>query len=222
MVYSNIYGTDNISFLTKSQSARAASLIHHILAFRRKILRQELKPILVQDLVPLCSWQYERMFNTTRIPGIEGDKLVHFDDSSHIVVMHKGCYYKMTIYNNGRLLKPLELKHQLDQILNFSDKCEHSEQYLASLTAWDRAKWAETRDKFFSKGVNRASLECIERAAITFNLHDGLYDMDLDNDEKMKVYSQQCLYGKIYDIWFDKSFHLACGTNGVVRIVKLN
>ena len=27
--------------------------------------------LLVNNTVPLCSWQYERQFNTTRIPGIE-------------------------------------------------------------------------------------------------------------------------------------------------------
>ena len=35
------------------------------------IERERLKPLVVLDLVPLCSAQYERVFGTTRIPGVE-------------------------------------------------------------------------------------------------------------------------------------------------------
>lgn len=37
--------------------------------------------IMVQGLVPLCSWQYERIFNTVRVPGIETDRIVHYQVS---------------------------------------------------------------------------------------------------------------------------------------------
>jgi len=30
--------------------------------------------IMLNKTIPLCSWQYERQFNTTRIPGIEKGK----------------------------------------------------------------------------------------------------------------------------------------------------
>lgn len=65
---------------------------------------------MVQGLVPLCSWQYERIFNTVRVPGRETDKIVHYQDSNHIIVLHKGCYYKVTIYYKGRILKPCEIQ----------------------------------------------------------------------------------------------------------------
>lgn len=71
--------------------------------------RQELEPIMVQGIVPLCSWQYERIFNTTRIPGIETDKIQHWNDSNHIVVYHRGRYFKVIIYK-GRILKPCEIQ----------------------------------------------------------------------------------------------------------------
>lgn len=79
MVNSNFYGIDAL-FLksSKIQSARAASVINLLLTFRRQVERQELEPIMVQGLVPLCSWQYERLFNTVRAPGVESDKIVHY------------------------------------------------------------------------------------------------------------------------------------------------
>lgn len=66
--------------------------------------------ILVQGLVPLCSWQYERVFNTTRVPGKESDKIVHYADSNHIVVYHKGRFFKVLIYHRNRLLNPCEIE----------------------------------------------------------------------------------------------------------------
>ena len=136
MVNSNFYGIDAILFQpTHIQAARAANITYAALLFRRLIYRQELQPVCffpsfffnfsaknlmsllccalqikVQYLVPLCSWQYERLFNTTRIPGIEVDVIKHRDDSDHIVVYHKGRYFKVPVYHRGRLLQPCELE----------------------------------------------------------------------------------------------------------------
>lgn len=111
MVNSNFYGMDAI-YITPSnkQTARAASVINLLLKFRRMVERQELEPILVQGLIPLCSWQYERIFNTSRVPGIKGDRIVHYQDSNHIVVIYKGCYYKVIIYHRGRILRSCEIQ----------------------------------------------------------------------------------------------------------------
>ncbi len=66
--------------------------------------------MLVHRLVPLCSRQYDRIFNTTRLPGEESDRLLHLEDSTHIVVLHRGRYYRMPCYAKGRLLEPAELQ----------------------------------------------------------------------------------------------------------------
>lgn len=111
MVNSNFYGIDAL-FLknTQKQSARAAMIINLLLQFRRLIERQELQPIMAQGLVPLCSWQYERIFNTVRAPGVDSDKIVHYMDSNYIVVIHKGRYFKVIIYYKGRHLRPSEIQ----------------------------------------------------------------------------------------------------------------
>lgn len=133
MINSNFYGIDAIYMETsKVQAARAAHITSLLLIFRRTVERQELQPvrktngissgfglihffllclkIMVQGLVPLCSWQYERTFNTVRVPGEQTDRIVHYKDSNHIVVLHKGCYYKVIIYYKNRLLKPCEIQ----------------------------------------------------------------------------------------------------------------
>lgn len=80
---------------------------------------------MIQNLIPLCSLQYERMFNTTRVPGVESDKLVHYEDSKHIVVYHRGRFFKVMIYHNNRLLKPCEIELYAWIILAITDLYSH-------------------------------------------------------------------------------------------------
>lgn len=57
---------------THIQAARAGNTIHAFLLYRRMVDREELKPIrLLGSTIPLCSAQWERLFNTSRIPGEE-------------------------------------------------------------------------------------------------------------------------------------------------------
>ncbi|XP_032679646.1 carnitine O-palmitoyltransferase 1, liver isoform isoform X1 [Odontomachus brunneus] len=215
MVNSNFYGIDAIlTHPTTVQAARAASAIHSCLQYRRLIERQELEPILVQGLVPLCSWQYERLFNTTRIPGVEVDKIVHYQDTKHIVVYHKGRYFKVLIYYKNRILQACEIEIQIQQILDDQSAPSKGEEKLAALTAGDRTAWAQARQEFFGKGVNKVALDLIEKAAFIVALDDIPYEYDPEHPEKLDNYGRILLHGKGYDRWFDKSFTLCVGNNG--------
>ena len=95
MINSNYYSVDSLAKSpTSNQAARAGNIIHLSFQFRRKLQRQELTPIILQNVVPMCSNQYERFFNTTRVPGLETDTLLHMKDSTYVVVMHKGRYFR--------------------------------------------------------------------------------------------------------------------------------
>ncbi|XP_048265673.1 carnitine O-palmitoyltransferase 1, liver isoform isoform X1 [Bombus terrestris] len=215
MVNSNFYGIDAIlMYPTHVQAARAANVIYSCLQYRRLIERQELEPILIQGLVPLCSWQYERLFNTTRVPGLETDKIVHYQDSKHIVVYHKGKYFKVLIYHKSRILQACEIEMQMQQILDDKSEPSEGEEKLAALTAGERTAWAIAREEFFSKGVNKASLDLIEKAAFVVALDDVPYVYDPEDPDKLDQYGRILLHGKGYDRWFDKSFTLCIGNNG--------
>lgn len=163
---------------------------------------------------------YLRLFNTTRIPGLAGDKVIHYENSNHIAVYHKGHFYKVTVYRKGKLLNAREIQYQLEWIVNSKEVASHAETYLASLTAWNRTKWAEVRDEYFSSGINKNSLEAIESAAFMLILNDEPFDLELVDLSKDRAalhqYAAQCLHGKVYNYWFDKSFNVSLGTNGRV------
>ncbi|XP_006748738.1 carnitine O-palmitoyltransferase 1, liver isoform isoform X1 [Leptonychotes weddellii] len=145
MVNSNYYAMDLLYVLpTQIQAARAGNAIHAILLYRRRLDREEIKPIfLLGSTVPLCSAQWERMFNTSRIPGEETDTIQHIRDSKHIVVFHEGRYFKVWLYHDGRLLTPREIEQQMQRILDDPSEPQPGEAKLAALTAGERcaAPW---------------------------------------------------------------------------------
>ncbi|XP_050683396.1 carnitine O-palmitoyltransferase 1, liver isoform [Leptidea sinapis] len=217
MVNSNFYGTDTLLRPTNVQAARAGTVLHFCLQFRRLIERQELEPRMLQNMVPLCSWQYERLFNTVRVPGVETDKIVHYQDSTHVAVYHRGKYYKVVVYSRGRLLSPPEIQYQIQSILDDKkSKPYPCEERLAALTAGERTHWARVRQLFFNRGHNRTSLHCIERAAFMVCLDDVDYGFDEERPEKLVDYGHILLHGNGHDRWFDKSFNLCFSTSGAV------
>uniref|UniRef100_J3S0G4 carnitine O-palmitoyltransferase n=1 Tax=Crotalus adamanteus TaxID=8729 RepID=J3S0G4_CROAD len=217
MVNSNYFAMDFLYFTpTAVQAARAGNAIHAILLYRRKLDRQQIQPILLMgSTVPLCSAQWERMFNTSRIPGSETDTIQHLKDSKHIAVYHKGRYYKVWLYYDGRLLKPREIEQQMQWILNDKSEPQPGEEKLAALTAGDRVPWAKARQTYFARGKNKQSLDAIEKAAFFVTLDDTAQGYrEEDPVTSMDAYAKALLHGKCYDRWFDKSFNLIVFKNG--------
>lgn len=66
------------------------------------------------------------------------DTIQHVRDSRHIVVFHKGRYFKVWLYHDGRLLRPRELEQQIQRILDDPSEPQAGEAKLAALTAGDR------------------------------------------------------------------------------------
>ncbi|OXB59700.1 hypothetical protein ASZ78_012621, partial [Callipepla squamata] len=217
MVNSNYFAMDFLYLSpTTIQAARAGNVIHAILLYRKKLDRQEIKPILLMgSTVPLCSAQWERMFNTSRIPGEESDTLQHVKDSRHIVVYHKGRYFKVWLYHDGRLLKPREIEQQIQRILDDDSEPQAGEEKLAALTAGDRVPWAKARQAYFSRGKNKQSLDAIEKAAFFVALDDD--EQGYGKEDPMRsldAYAKSLIHGRCYDRWFDKTFTLIVFKNG--------
>ncbi|KOX81081.1 Carnitine O-palmitoyltransferase 1, muscle isoform [Melipona quadrifasciata] len=105
-------------------------------------------------------------------------------------------------------------KLQMQQILDDKSEPSEGEEKLAALTAGERTAWAIAREEFFSKGVNKISLDLIEKAAFIVALDDIPYIYDPENPDKLDQYGRILLHGKGYDRWFDKSFTLCIGSNG--------
>ncbi|KAK0410863.1 hypothetical protein QR680_005367 [Steinernema hermaphroditum] len=216
MVNSNYYGFDTINErYTNNQAARAGNLTYAALLFRRQIERQEVSACSLSPTsrVPFCTMQYERLFNSCRIPGEETDKFKHFDTARHIAVYSKGCWFKMPIHTGKRLLEPAELQAAFQEILDSSGKPAPGEERLAALTAGERTHWALARKKYFSRGFNKSSLRTIEGAAFVVALDHEDACSDPKDTANFDRWAHQILHGNGYNRWFDKSFTFVISKN---------
>ncbi|MCI4393128.1 hypothetical protein PGIGA_G00153870 [Pangasianodon gigas] len=221
MVNSNYYAMDFLYvFPTCHQAARAGNTIHAIMLYRRKLDRAQIKPLFaLANRVPFCSAQWERLYNTSRIPGQERDTIQHVSDSRHIVVYHKGRYFKVSMFYDGRLLLPREIEQQIERILADTSEPQPGEEKLAALTAGNRVPWACARDAYLRQGKNRQSLNAVEKAAFFVTLDDTEQRHDPDNPvESLHSFGKSLLHGKCYDRWFDKSFNLIIYKNGTIGL----
>ncbi|CAL8263478.1 unnamed protein product [Merluccius merluccius] len=219
MVNSNFYVMDLLYVTpTRRQAARAGNTVHAMLQYRRKLERGEHAPLRALGIVPMCSSQMERMFNTTRIPGIETDIVQHLTDRKHLVVYHKGRFFQVWLYTGGRHLLPSELEMQFQRILTDTTEPQPGELKLAALTAGNRVPWARARLRYFSQGVNKASLQAVESSAFFLTLDDEAQGYDPEQTGSLDSYAKSLLHGKCYDRWFDKSFNLISYPNGKMGI----
>ncbi|XP_057185199.1 carnitine O-palmitoyltransferase 1, liver isoform isoform X2 [Triplophysa rosa] len=220
MVNSNYYAMDFLYvFPTHLQAARAGNAIHSLMMYRRKLDRAQIKPLMVLNTIPMCSSQYERMFNTSRVPGVEEDILQHVNESKHIAVYHKGRIYKVWMFYDGRLLLPREIEQQMERILADKSEPQPGEELLPALTAGERVPWAKARSQFFSRGKNKQSLDAVEKAAFFVTLDDSEQRYEPDNPVRsLDSYGKSLLHGKCYDRWFDKSFNLIVYKNGTMGL----
>jgi len=230
MVNSNFYiiaqaqvdGYDETELPTTLQAARAANCVHALFEWRYKLDREDVEPQNAAGIRPICMNQYERLFNTTRVPFKARDYITHYDKQNHIVVFHKNRYFKVMCYDkSGRPLSPAELEDQFQLILTDTTPVQPGEDIVAALTAGSRDKWYNARKDHFYDSVNKAFLREVETAAFMLCLDDEAYDNKLATQEagsELSKLAKSLIHGNCCNRWFDKSFNLVIYKNCVIGI----
>uniref|UniRef100_A0A4W4ER82 Carnitine O-palmitoyltransferase 1, muscle isoform n=1 Tax=Electrophorus electricus TaxID=8005 RepID=A0A4W4ER82_ELEEL len=224
MVNSNFYTMDLLYMIpTHRQAARAGNVVHALLQYRRKLERGEHIPVLTnahRATANTCpSAVCTSVFTRLSVAPIDEKNVQHRTNSwKHLVVYHRGRFFKLWLYYGGRHLLPSELEQQFQCILSDTSEPQPGELKLASLTAGNRVPWAKARQKYFSEGVNKTSLDAIETAAFFLTLDDEAHGYDPDRAESMDLYAKSLLHGKCFDRWFDKSFTLVVYKNGKIGV----
>ncbi|XP_015978002.1 carnitine O-palmitoyltransferase 1, brain isoform isoform X4 [Rousettus aegyptiacus] len=214
MVNSNYYMMDFLYVTpTPVQAARAGNAVHALLLYRHRLDRQEILPTLLMGMRPLCSAQYEKIFNTTRIPGVQKDHIRHLGDSRHVAVFHRGRFFRVGTHSRSGLLPPRALEQQFQRILDDpSPACPH-EEHLAALTAAPRDLWAQVRRSLKTQAED--ALEAVEGAAFFVSLDSEPQGLTREDPAaSLDAYAHALLAGRGHDRWFDKSFTLIVFSNG--------
>lgn len=215
MIGSNYYIMDTIyARICDNQAARAASMINEAFKFKRLVDWESLEPVRLQKTIPWCMKQYERIFDTTRIPGKECDKLVHDEDvQKYVAVCRKGVWYKLYMTTRGadgmmRSLAPHEIELQIEHIIKNADQYPAEEdEAFAAFTGWNRTRWAEAREEFFWDGINKHNLRTIEKASFVMVLE---HRAPKSNQEM----AQSLIHNDGKTLWFDKSFNMVVFPDG--------
>ncbi|XP_044778016.1 carnitine O-palmitoyltransferase 1, brain isoform isoform X4 [Neomonachus schauinslandi] len=194
-------------------AARAGNAVHALLLYRHRLNRQEILPTLLMGMRPLCSAQYEKIFNTTRIPGIPKDHIRHLRDSRHVAVFHRGRFFRVGTHSQSGLLSPRALEQQFQRILDDPSPACPQEEHLAALTAAPRDVWAQVRSSLKIQAED--ALEAVEGAAFFVSLDSEPAGLTREDPAaSLDAYARALLAGRGHDRWFDKSFTLIVFSNG--------
>lgn len=225
---------------TTDQLTRATKLIHAALRFKKSLDAGNLEPDIyhlnpkksdtdsfkrIASLTPSSlSWyvaylykafpldmsQYERLFNSTRIPRPVKDELKTDKSNRQVLVIRNGNFFLFdAIKEDGSLITKDDIHANLSAIKQASNqKSEHS---LAVLTSEKRDTWAAARTHLISNPRNAELLEKLDSALF------GVFLDDKECNDEQDATSM-FLYGDGHSRWFDKSFHMALSSNAKMAI----
>ncbi|XP_045768548.1 carnitine O-palmitoyltransferase 2, mitochondrial [Maniola jurtina] len=158
---------------------------------------------------PLDMSQFTGLFNATRIPMLNKDKILRDPTCNHVVVQKNGNFYVFDVLDmDGNLLSPAEIHGNLAQILKDNSKADFP---LGVLTTQNRDEWANQRTHLEETG-NKEALHKIDTAIFNLVLDDVCI-----NDNKHKLLAHY-LHTDGSNSWFDKSFSLIVTKDGVSGI----
>ena len=132
---------------------------------------------------PLDMSQYPNLFQTTRIPEIDKDRLVDNPESKHITVQYKGHFYAFKVLTvSNDIIPASQILDNLKFILN--DTIEPSKHPVGILTTLERNKWATIRHELAENG-NETQLKTIDSALFHISLDD-----DMPGNDPCKITTQ--------------------------------
>lgn len=121
---------------------------------------------------PLDMSQYPNLFNTTRIPETDKDRIFHNSAGKHITVQYKGHFYAFRVLSDSdEILPPEQILARLKFVLQ--DDIPKNEYPVGVLTTLERNKWASLRHALGDNG-NEQALKFIDSA---------LFNVCLDSDD---------------------------------------
>jgi carnitine O-acetyltransferase len=209
VVNSSIGISTDARYAPGDQAMRAAQLTGGALDFYLAIRNEKLPPEVQRDGSGLDMSLLRRFFATTRLPGIERDRIATFGggQSRHIVVIRRHRFYALEVIDtSGNRLPDGDLMVQFRRIIAAADAAPLA-QAIGVLTAARRPDWARARDRLAASPVNRRSLDTIDRALFLVCLDDELAP-DFED------LARAGLHGQKGNRWHDKSFHLVIDPQG--------
>ncbi|CAH3173403.1 unnamed protein product [Porites lobata] len=194
-----------------TQIKRAALMVHATLQNWQRLYRQEV-PVDRMGSIPMCMFQFSRLYSCCKIPGKEKDSLkasfvtAPYASPRHIMVQIRGRIFCCTVLDeNMEPLSPPEIEKQLQEIESLASSPGLE---IGSLTGADRNVWYELRERLIRLDkTNQKNLETIETSLFALVL-----------DERSPVTETEVcvesVKGDCRNRWFDKSLSILAFKSG--------
>ncbi|CAF0927076.1 unnamed protein product [Adineta steineri] len=178
---------------------------------------------ILQKAYPLDMSQYNRLFNSTRIPKKDCDILkTNTENIRHIIVIKHGHYYKVNILEeNGELLSAEKLASIMKYLCE--DLNEEENKYpFGYFTADKRDRWATIREQIESLSEhNKQMFKEIDSSIMVVCLDEddpSKLNKSLSKEERTKYISGKYLCNNASNRWFDKSFNMIMLSDGTLGL----
>uniref|UniRef100_A0AC35U0F6 Carn_acyltransf domain-containing protein n=2 Tax=Rhabditophanes sp. KR3021 TaxID=114890 RepID=A0AC35U0F6_9BILA len=212
LINSSVGYLDCCKNVGSNQARRAAHVIYLDGMSMLAIDQQKLKPL---GEGMMCMNHYKKNYCVNRTPGETMDEIVEFGIKKHVIIMHKGCIYKVDVFDDYGKVHDIEtIYEQLVDILLQDNKLSEGESKIAALTTDRRDSWYRNRKQFMlSNELNRKNLDIIESAISVLYLCDR-DDLTLD-EESAEKFLYENLTGNGVNRWVDKSVNYSVTKSGV-------
>ena len=210
---------DKMEFGSISQMLDYASLlIVEFIDFFEKILLDTLPPDKLGG-ISLCMRQYKSLTGGHRIPGKVVDTQKYSPNSDHIIVVHKGHFFKVPVfgYRGGSRykLRSYEIKHFLALVLDSSHRPSVP---VGILSSQNRDSWYSAREELNQSSVNRHTLDVITSSLILIELDEG-GGGNMDDEFKSAMIGDIRNDFKCYNRWYDVGMQIIITNDGYCKHV---
>ena len=203
--YGTFYSSHHLTDPPHSQAERAAVISAAAYEFKQRLDTDAIE----QDYLngePICMQSLQWLFNTTRQPGVDIDRVCKYPGSNYLVALRRGHIFKIMLEEGGSCVSYLALKRKFEAVLEHSMENLPS---LATLSADKRGSWAKLQEIINSLSAKNSELiNMINAAAFIICLDDG-------SPATATERCNQFLLGNPSNRWSDKSLQFIVCENGV-------
>ncbi|KIM26272.1 hypothetical protein M408DRAFT_330655 [Serendipita vermifera MAFF 305830] len=209
------------------QLRRAAWTVKRMLEYKQLLDTESIPPDMIRG-VPLCMSHYKRMFNMTRIPQENMDRL-HKASSSNpaarrITVLVRNHMFSVDVYDEkGSFIGVNAMTERLRECTAQAQQSKPATS-IPILTADDRQTWAKNREYLANLSpVNQmnlleidSSLFCLSLDGITSRLQEQAAHSQLDEltNPRWDDHLHNTAYGQRgHNRWFDKTVTMSVESN---------
>ncbi|KUI60224.1 Lovastatin diketide synthase LovF [Cytospora mali] len=192
---------------SRSQAETAAVITATVFGFSRRLAAGLVEPDVVHG-ISICPRARDWLFHSTRIPGVDGDRMAKSSRNETVIVLRRGHVFELTVSDSCDLTG---IFRAYISIIEASDKPRLP---ICTLTSDNRDSWARMRHGLELDVGNAAAFAAIDSAAFVLCLDDK--SPRTAGERHMQFLLQGCNGPQAFsNRWQDKSMQFAVTANGL-------